>query len=291
MSGTVLAEELARSTAAVLRDELKSRGCLTSGVKSALIERLAPLIQSEREEAAAAATAAAERRRKSTISLRICAPEEGELEVYRLKMTDNLGRVFSKYTASRDAGPAQFLFDGEVVAWEATPLELDLEDEDQIDFNVEHAPRREAVQGRDAGASREPWERVAAVAAAIALLCGGGVLSCVLAGLLTEPPMPVLVLLFAHSLCPALLLAFLQGRVCLRARHSILRQGAGETSKRAPDAAAAATTTETTLEQGEGVEEAARAAPRRALRPRRSPNRSRGRACDADRSVQATARE
>ena len=162
MSGTALAKELARSTAAVLRDELKSRGCLTSGVKSALIERLAPLIQSEREEAAAAATAAAERRRKSTISLRICAPEEGELEVYRLKMTDNLGRVFSQYTASRDAGPAQFLFDGEVVAWEATPLELDLEDEDQIDFSVEHASRREAVQGRDAGASREPWERVEA---------------------------------------------------------------------------------------------------------------------------------
>ena len=135
-----LAEELARSTAVVLRDELKSRGCLTSGVKSALIERLAPLIRSEREEAAAAATAAAERRRKSTIILRICAP--GELEVYRLKMTDRLGRVFSQYTASRDAGPAQFLFDGEVVAWEATPLELD---RDWRRCRVRPGPKRTAV--------------------------------------------------------------------------------------------------------------------------------------------------
>ena len=135
-----LQAELTKHTVVLLRAELKARGLITSGVKLDLIGRLAPHVQRERAEAAEAAAAAAEQKLHSTIAVRIKSQMAGGDSVFNLKMTDTMATAFGSYAECRGVarGSLVFMFDGVRCSWDATPLDLDLEDEDQIDcFRVQ----------------------------------------------------------------------------------------------------------------------------------------------------------
>jgi hypothetical protein len=119
---------LTKWTVVQLRAQLLERGLPTAGKKAELIGRLEPVLVEERQQAAQAAEQAAERRRKQSISVGIKDQAHEAPAIFKLKMTDSMEKAFTAYARQRRLAAAElvFLFDGDRVEWQATPLEVRL---------------------------------------------------------------------------------------------------------------------------------------------------------------------
>lgn len=65
--------------------------------------------------------------------------QANEETTFKLKKTTKMAKVFTKYAEARsvNARSLRFLLDGELINWEDTVGDLDLEDGDQIDCMLE----------------------------------------------------------------------------------------------------------------------------------------------------------
>ena len=65
--------------------------------------------------------------------------QDGNEVYFKVKKTTQLGKLMNAYCSrvGKDMSTVRFLFDGERIQPEATPEQLDMEDEDEIDAMVE----------------------------------------------------------------------------------------------------------------------------------------------------------
>jgi len=65
--------------------------------------------------------------------------QDGNEVYFKVKKTTQLGKLMNAYCSrvGKDMSTVRFLFDGERIQNEATPEQLDMEDEDEIDAMVE----------------------------------------------------------------------------------------------------------------------------------------------------------
>eukprot|EP00494_Astrolonche_serrata_P027054 UN27317 len=65
--------------------------------------------------------------------------QDGNEVYFKVKKTTQLNKLMSAYCSrvGKELGTVRFLFDGERIQPEATPEQLDMEDEDEIDAMVE----------------------------------------------------------------------------------------------------------------------------------------------------------
>eukprot|EP00485_Elphidium_margaritaceum_P003638 CAMPEP_0202700810 /NCGR_PEP_ID=MMETSP1385-20130828/13972_1 /ASSEMBLY_ACC=CAM_ASM_000861 /TAXON_ID=933848 /ORGANISM="Elphidium margaritaceum" /LENGTH=109 /DNA_ID=CAMNT_0049358081 /DNA_START=149 /DNA_END=478 /DNA_ORIENTATION=- len=65
--------------------------------------------------------------------------QDGTEVYFKVKKTTKLKKLMDAYCArvGKEAGSIRFLFDGERIAQDATPNDLNMEDEDEIDAMVE----------------------------------------------------------------------------------------------------------------------------------------------------------
>jgi small ubiquitin-related modifier len=65
--------------------------------------------------------------------------QDGNEVFFKVKKTTQLGKLMNAYCSrvGKDPSTVRFLFDGERIQPEATPEQLDMEDEDEIDAMVE----------------------------------------------------------------------------------------------------------------------------------------------------------